>query len=131
SPRPTSPTINTARRGSRSTQTPAGSVKRRKGANSATPRAATSKADASSSRTAMIGSASSEIDEPNWLIVWPVHIFMKSRCDHRAPLGLRIVRLRGPDAGRERARDTAGAVGGSEVVHQLLRAALEAVHVLL
>src|SRR3954464_1001751 len=90
SPRPTSPTISTARRGSRSTHTPAGKVKSRKGRNSTVPRAATAKAEACRCLIAMIGSASSEIDEPNWLIVWPVHIFMKSRCDHRAPDGLRI-----------------------------------------
>ena len=78
SPRPTSPTINTARRGSRSTHTPAGSVKRRKGRNSTVPSAATANADASSSRTAMIGRASCEIAEPNWLIVCPVHILRKS-----------------------------------------------------
>src|SRR5690242_7116399 len=90
SPRPTSPTISTLRRRSRSTHTPAGSVKRRKGRNSTVPSAATANGDACSSLIAMVGSASCEIDEPNWLIVWPVHIFMKSLCDHRAPDGLRI-----------------------------------------
>src|SRR6478672_7888696 len=131
SPRPTSPTISTLRRGSRSTHTPAGSVKRRKGRNSTVPSAATAKADACSSLIAMNGRASCEIDEPNWLIVWPVHIFMKSRCDHRAPDGLRIVGLRGPEAGRQGARGSAGAIGGAEVVHQLLRTALKALDVFL
>src|SRR5439155_18514062 len=45
--------------------------------------------------------------------------------------GLRIAGLRGPDAGRQRARDSTGLVGGAEVVHQLLRPPLESVHVLL
>ena len=57
------------RRRSRSTQTPAGSVKRRNGRNSIVPRSATWNALASSTMMAAIGSASAEIWLPNWLMV--------------------------------------------------------------
>src|SRR3954452_4139984 len=39
---------------------------------------------------ATAGIASCETCEPNSLIVWPVQSFRKSRCDQRAPDGLRI-----------------------------------------
>src|SRR4051794_41759990 len=55
---------------------------------------------------------------------------MKSGCDQRAPVGLRIVGLRGPEAGCQGARSSAGLVSRPEVVHQLLQAALEPLHVL-
>src|ERR1700758_1294985 len=56
---------------------------------------------------------------------------MKSRWCQSGLVGLRIVVLRPPDAARERARYPAGLVGCTEIVHQLLRAALEPVDVLL
>ena len=56
--RPKSPMMRIGRRGSRSTHTPAGSVKMMKGRNSTVPRTATSKALASSTRIATSGSAS-------------------------------------------------------------------------
>src|SRR6478672_2840755 len=96
-----------------------------------TPRSENARGLACSSTAASQGIASCDTWEPSSEIDWPVQSFRKSGCCQRAPLGLRIVRLRGPDAGRERARDSTGAVGGAEVIHQLLRAALEAVDVLL
>src|ERR1700758_3517800 len=56
---------------------------------------------------------------------------MKSRWCQSGLVGLRIVVLRPPDAARERARYPAGLIGCAEVVHQLLRAALEPIEVLL
>jgi hypothetical protein len=62
---PTSLQIRIGRRGRRSTHTPAGSVKRRKGRNSIAPRAATSNALASSARIAARRIASCEMCEPS------------------------------------------------------------------
>ena len=66
------------RRRSRSTQTPAGSVKSRNGRNSTVPSKATWNALASSTTMAAIGSANAEIWLPNWLIVWPAQSLRKS-----------------------------------------------------
>src|SRR5512145_1542784 len=83
------------RRGWRSTQTPAGSVKRMNGRNRTVPRAATSNALASSTRIATSGNAMSSIVEPKALMVSADHSFRKSRCRQRPPVGqrLRIVLL--------------------------------------
>src|SRR5918996_4457349 len=92
--RPKSPAIRIGRRGSRSTHTPAGSVKRMKGRNSIVPSAATSKALASSTRMATSGSASCETCVPNWLIVSADQSLRKSRWHQSPPcghVGLRIV----------------------------------------
>src|SRR4029077_17259761 len=88
--RPRSPAIRIQRRRQRSTQTPAGSVMSRKGRNTTVSSAATWNGLASSVRTATVGIASWETCEPNSLIVWPVQSLRKSRCDQRAPPGLRI-----------------------------------------
>ena len=88
--RPKSPTMRIGRRGRRSTQTPAGSVKRMNGRKSTVPRTATSKALASSTRIATSGKARSSICEPNRLIVSADHSFRKSPCRQRPPLGQRL-----------------------------------------
>ena len=67
--RPVSAAMRIGRRASRSTQTPAGSAKRRNGSSSNIQRVATLKVDALRPMTAMSGSASWETCEPNWLIV--------------------------------------------------------------
>jgi hypothetical protein len=66
--RPRSPTMRIGRRGKRSTQTPAGSVKRMNGANSTAPSAATANGLASRTMIATSGSARAETCVPNWLI---------------------------------------------------------------
>jgi hypothetical protein len=76
--RPKSPAMRIGRRGRRSTQTPAGSVKSMKGRNRTTPSAATSNAVASSTSSATNGIASWETCVPNWLIVSADHSLRKS-----------------------------------------------------
>ena len=58
-----------------------------KGANSITPRSATSKALASRTMIATSGRASWEICEPSWLIVSALQRLRKSRWRQRPPLG--------------------------------------------
>src|SRR5256886_14047611 len=96
-----------------------------------TPRSEKASGLAWSSTAASHGMASWDTCEPSSLIDWPVQSLTKSGCDQRAPDGLRIVGLRGPDASRQGARDSVGTVGGAEVVHQLLRPPFESVQVLL
>ena len=86
------------RRRSRSTQTPAGSVKSRNGRNSTVPSRATWNALASSTTMAAIGSASAEIWLPNWLIVWPAQSLRKSGCRHSPPRGQSVFSLLAMDA---------------------------------
>src|SRR5262249_38556367 len=85
-----SPAIRIGRRRRRSTQTPAGSVKRRKGRNSTVPSTATSNADASRTSTAAKGIASWETCEPNWLTVSADQSFRKSAWRQSPPFGQRL-----------------------------------------
>jgi hypothetical protein len=76
--RPRSPAIRMGRRRRRSTQTPAGSEKRRNGRNSIVPRSATSNGGACSTRIATVGIARRLTWVPNWLIVSADQSFRKS-----------------------------------------------------
>src|SRR5438128_6898827 len=76
-----------ARRGRRSTITPAGSVKRMNGRNSTVLSAATWNALACRPRTAARGRASSETCEPSSLIDCPAQSLRKSACRQRPPRG--------------------------------------------
>ena len=130
--RPKSPTIRIGRRGSRSTHTPAGSVKRMNGRNSTVPSAATSKAVASRTRIATSGIASCPTCEPKTLIVSADHSFRKSGWRQRPPVGqkLRIVA-----SWRQRCRGSEKRVGecvaGAVSVVRLLDVRDEAVQPLL
>jgi hypothetical protein len=84
---PRSPTMSIVRRRIRSTQTPAGSVKRMNGRNRIVVRAATSKADDSSTITATRGRASCPTCEPNWLIVSADQSLRKSPWRQSPPVG--------------------------------------------
>src|SRR6188474_2451456 len=132
--RPKSPTMRIGRRGRRSTQTPAGRVKRMNGRKRTVPRAATSNALASRTRIATSAKAMSSIVEPNWLIVSADQSLRKSGWRQSPPLG-QTLRIRRPrrqhDGGREeRARKgvhvavrVLGAVQvGDEPVHPALEA---------
>src|SRR4051794_5644643 len=96
-----------------------------------TPRSEKASGLAWRSTAASHGMASWDTCEPSSLMDWPVQSLMKSGCDQRAPLGLRIVGLRGPDACRQGARGPPGAVGGAEVVQQPLGPPFESIDVLL
>src|SRR3954467_6118124 len=95
-----------------------------------TPRSEKASGLAWRSTAASHGMASWDTCEPSSLIDWPVQSLMKSGCDQRAPVGLRIVGLRGPEASCQGGRSPAGLVGRAEVVHELLQTALEPLHVL-
>src|SRR4051812_39076009 len=84
--RPTSPLTRIRRRGRRSTQTPAGSVKSRNGRNSSVPRSATWIGGTCSTSTAMNGIAIWLTCVPRSEIVAAVHSFAKSALRNR--LGL-------------------------------------------
>ena len=66
------------RRRRRSTQAPAGRLKRMNGSNSTVPSTATSKGETSRMSTATSGIASRLTCVPNWLIVSADHSFRKS-----------------------------------------------------
>src|SRR5262245_24877293 len=129
------------RRGSRSTQTPAGSVKSMKGRKRTTPSAATSNAVASRIRSATSGSPSWETCVPNWLIVSADQSLRKAGCRQSPPVGqtLRAVVVTSPreHAGRAEKREgesvrVAGrVVGPLEVGDQAVQPLLEADEVLL
>src|SRR5919109_191582 len=101
--------MRTGRRGSRSTQTPAGSVKMMKGRKRTVPSTATSNALASRMRTATSGNAMSSIVEPKTLIVSADQSLRKSGWRQRPPVGqptLRTVALRaGARLGAEQRED--------------------------
>src|SRR6188474_1255550 len=136
--RPKSPTMRIGRRGRRSTQTPAGRVKRMNGRKRTVPRAATSKALAWRTRIATSAKAMSSIVEPNMEIVSADQSLRKSGWRQSPPVGqrLRIGRSRRQhDAGgEERAREgvhVAGRVlGPVEVGDEAVDPSLEACEVL-
>ena len=74
-------------RGSRSTQTPAGSAIRRNGSISIAPSAATSNGVASSATIATSGIATIEICDPNWEIVCAPQSRRKSAWRQSPPVG--------------------------------------------
>ena len=84
--RPKSPAIRIGLLRNRSTQTPAGSVKRMNGRKLSVPSRATSKALASSTTIATNPMARSSTAPPNWLIVSADHSFRKSGWRQSPPL---------------------------------------------
>ena len=109
------------------------------GRNSTTPSAATSNADASSTRIAASGSASCVTCVPNWLIVSADQSLRKSGCRQRPPLGqrLRIVTSPRQNPGRPEERErqgmhvAVGILGPLEVGDEAVEPTLEADEVLL
>src|SRR5262245_25243621 len=93
-----------------------------------TPRLANSNGVAWSDFAARIGTASPEICVPNSLIVWPVHSFMKSRCDQSRPDGLRIL-VSPIHRHREAVRLAGGVLGVAELHQQLVQPSVEALRV--
>src|SRR6266852_326898 len=89
-----SATISTGRRAMRSTHTPVGSAKSKKGSSSTVPRSATRNADACSTSTATSGRARFETCEPSRLTVCPAQSRTKSRWRRSAPPRLTPRRLR-------------------------------------
>src|SRR5437764_12645345 len=85
--------MRSGRRLRRSTHTPAGSAKMRKGSCSKVVRAATANALAWRILIAAIGNARSVICEPNSLTDWPPQSFRKLRSRHSPPEGQRLSRL--------------------------------------
>src|SRR5215831_5750163 len=130
--RPKSPATRIGRLGKRSTHTPAGSVNRMKGRNSTVPSAATWKAVASRTSTAVSGMASSETCVPNWLTVSADQSLRKSAWRQRPPVGQPTLRIAllverdGQRVGLPRRR-----LRGEEVFGEALEAPLEAGDVVL
>src|ERR687895_676862 len=126
-----SPRIRIGRRGSRSTQTPAGSEMSRNGANSTTKIADTWNGVASRVMIATSGRAKPPICEPNWLIVSADQSFRKSPCRQRPLCGqsLRMPAVPAVERADEAEGVALGRVRLAEVAHQLVEPATEAARV--
>src|SRR5687767_7870931 len=116
--RKTSAPTRIGRRGSRSTQTPAGSVKSRKGRNSIVVSRATLNALSRRATIATSGSASRLTCEPNWLTVCEDQSQRKSRCCQRPPGRLNSggpgdLDVAAHGLGHEAGLGAAGRVGGT------------------
>ena len=121
----------------RSTQTPAGSVKRMNGRKPSTPISATSNALASSTTMATKPIARSSTAPPNWLIVSADQSFRKSRWRQSPPVGqsLGIPASRGEPGGCRKQREREGVhlsvriLGAVEIRNETIEPFLEAPHV--